>query len=730
MAGKSKGTNRIEKFKATYFAECAERIVAIENTLDGLKAGGDDPVELLNEMFRAVHSIKGGASAFGFENIVSLSHIFEAVLDALRNQNFDLNDDILDTLYFAEDALNNVVEATESGAGPNREELKTITGKLDELLSTGGAGTKPATSQTVQPETTDRDKSDIKEERSKPESAGERTVLIRFIPNDDFFRTANDPILIFRELRELGPLVVEPDVNNLPALSNLNPDLSYLGWTLKLTTAEPLDLVREAFEFVEDDCLLDITEPAEEQDIASEQPTKEGAPDAISTSMADQKSQEPVKADKVDGARSKGAGKANLPMPQASIRVELDRVDKLVNMVGELVITQSVVEQQMLEAELDNDATAHGIETLSVHMRELQEDIMAIRMQPVKSIFARVPRLIREISRSLGKNVRLTTVGETTEVDKSIIESLNDPITHLIRNAIDHGIEPPEDRKRLGKPEEATITISAGHRNGRIAIQVSDDGRGIDCDKVLAKAIEKGIVDRRANLTREEIYDLIFAPGFSTVEQVSDVSGRGVGMDVVRRGIQDIGGRIVVQSEPGKGTSFLMSLPLTLAVMDGLIVTVAGEKFVLPMTCTIESARPTKSDLSAIADSQLLVKFRGQFVPLLFLHQLFNIPGAIKDPDKALVVFCETDIGAVIGIVVDQLIEQRQVVIKSLEENYHAVDGVSAATILGDGRVALILEVNGLHEMYKKSDVRRYRHRPRDGAHLTQAQPGGEELQP
>jgi two-component system chemotaxis sensor kinase CheA len=312
-----------------------------------------------------------------------------------------------------------------------------------------------------------------------------------------------------------------------------------------------------------------------------------------------------------------------------------------------------------------------------------------------------MPRLVRESARDLGKRVRLITVGEATEIDNTVVERLADPLTHMIRNAVDHGVEPPAERRAASKPEEATISLTAAHRSGRITIEVSDDGRGIDRDKVYRRAVERGLIDKGAALADDEILDLIFLPGFSTAEAVTDLSGRGVGMDVVRRNIGQIGGRVIIDSQPGVGTRFLISLPLTLAVMDGMIVSVGNERYVLPLGCILESIRPLPDQVSTIAGAELLVRFRDEYVPLLFLHRLFGVTGACDDPCKGLVVFVETDTGSVIGIVVDNLLGERQVVIKSMEENFRRIEGASAATILGDGQVALILEVNGIHGMYR-----------------------------
>ncbi|MTI08859.1 chemotaxis protein CheA [Rhodospirillaceae bacterium RKSG073] len=405
----------------------------------------------------------------------------------------------------------------------------------------------------------------------------------------------------------------------------------------------------------------------------------------------------PTEAKKAPAAKpASGGGAAKI----SSIRVDLDRVDRLVNMVGELVITQAMLQQQSSGMPIEYaQMMKQGFDDLAMHTRELQDSVMAIRMQPVKSVFARMPRLVRELSGKLGKKVDLVTSGENTEVDKTVVELLADPLTHMIRNSLDHGIETEDERLEVGKTPRATVHLSAEHRGGRIQIDIADDGRGINRERVLGKAIEKGLVPENHQLSPEEVDELIFMPGFSTAEEVTDVSGRGVGMDVVRRNISNLGGRISVSSVPGKGTKFNMSLPLTLAVLDGMVTAVADEKYVIPLTAIVESIRPEKEDIHRLATGGEVVFVRGEYIRLIYLHDVFGIKGASEDPSKALVVLVELDGGGHAGIVVDDLLGQQQVVIKSLEDNYDPVPGVSAATILGNGLVALILDVDGLTEM-------------------------------
>ncbi len=684
MAKRTRKAGKLDKFKNTYFTECSERLADVESVLGEIKKNGLGDDEQYHELFRSIHSIKGGAGAFGFDNISLLTHSYENVLGALRNHDFEATGEVVDLLIEAADKLAEIVDFYREGKKSKPNAGEEIIGKLDSLLG----------------------EDDTVQQIADPDLEAEfRDVFIRFFPDEKLFESANDPLFIIRELQTYGDLKIEIYADNLPSIENINPEISYLGWDFVLQTDRSEADIRQAFEFVEDVCELEISDvPLEpiEPAAAVDGPDKSDQPETIVDTGMDGK---PSPAPEPKSTA--------LVQPSALIRVELDRVDKLVNMVGELVITQAVLEQNIDASQYQDESTVRNLGVLSSHMREIQENVMEIRMQPVQSVFARMPRLVREISRSLGKKVKLVTSGEATEVDKTIIEHLTDPLTHMIRNAIDHGIESPEERASLGKPEEAIVFLSASHRSGQIAIEVTDDGRGIDTEKVFQRAVEREIIAPDADMPDEAICDLIFMPGFSTAAEITDVSGRGVGMDVVRRITQEIGGRVIVDSTKGKGSRFIMSLPLTLAVMDGMIVEVGEERFVMPLGCIIESIRPTQADISEIANKEKLARFRDDYVPLVFLSKLFDIRDGVDDPCQGLIVFVETDIGNVIGVVVDDLLEERQVVIKSLEENFMPVDGVSAATILGNGRVALILEVNGLHDMYRKHGKPALPHRPR-----------------
>ncbi len=462
-----------------------------------------------------------------------------------------------------------------------------------------------------------------------PPAAEPARYRVRFLPRSGLFRSANEPLLIIRQLMRVGRVQVEADLSRLPSLGDMDPEEAYLAWTLHVETAQPCAAIEEAFEFVEDDCDLMI----EALDVGAGQGVTDTPAPVIATNAH-----------------------TTAPPPSPSIRVDVDKVDRLVNLVGELVINQAMLAQ--LGSRLPPEMCAgllNGLDTMSQHLRELQEGVMAIRAQPVKSVFSRMPRLVREVSAHLGKDVHLAISGEGTEIDKTVIEQLADPLTHLLRNALDHGIELPDVRMAQGKPRQGTIFLSAEHRGGRIVIEVADDGQGIPRAKVLAKAQERGLVAKDATLTDEEIDHLIFLPGFSTADKVSDVSGRGVGLDVVTRNIQTLAGRIGVDSREGKGSRFQLSLPLTLAILDGMAVAVGAECYIVPLTNIMESLRPKPASIHPVTGQGDVLAIRGEYVPLVYLHRRFCVPDAVTDPCKGIVVIVESEGANRIGLVVDDL---------------------------------------------------------------------------
>ncbi|WP_156899267.1 chemotaxis protein CheA [Pleomorphomonas koreensis] len=671
------GSDELAQFRKTFFEECTELLADLEERLGALAAFSGD-IESLNAIFRAVHSVKAGAGAFGYSVLVGFAHRFEALLDRLRDGKAELDERTLAALVAAADVFSALVDLARQGESPADDFGADVAEELAALLD-GDGPARPAARAAAE----------------APEAPAERIYRIVFRPNAELFRHANEPLYLIRELKALGTLTVDCDLTRLPSFEALNVDDAYLSWTMTLRAECRPATVAEVFEFVDDECELTIEEiaatPAVQAEAAAVTPA---APAARATPTP-----APAAAARTSGAT---AGKS---AAMSSIRVDLARVDRLVNMVGELVIAQAMLAQQFVEShDRDDSAGLQGFEHLAGLTRELQECVMAIRMQPLKSVFSRMPRLVRDVSHKTGKEVRLEMAGEQTEVDKTVIEELADPLTHMIRNAVDHGIEDTAARLAAGKPAEGVIRLSAQHAGSNILIHVEDDGAGLDRDRLLAKAIEKGIVPAGVKLSGEEIDELIFAPGFSTAAAVTDVSGRGVGMDVVRRNIMALGGRVQVVSTLGRGTRFTLVIPLTLAVLDGMVVAVGWEKYILPLTSIVESFRPDRGQIRSVPGGGEVASIRGEFVRLIHLARLFGVHEAVDDPSQGLVVLIELANGSKLGIVVDELIGQQQVVIKSLQDNHDPVPGISGATILGNGRVALIVDIEELTRLNDRSD--------------------------
>ena len=735
----------LAQFKQTFFSECEELLGDLEGHLMALQSGEGDN-NTLNAVFRAIHSIKGGAGAFGFDRLVAFAHIFETVLDLMRDGRLEPTPDSVLLVLHCADILSDLVKAAQNGtelpADHENEGRKSLIdlaasigvdadphaadaalAALDAQLAGGGgldAEPEPAPAAAPEPEP------EAPAAPAAPAKAPLLKYLVKFTPRDALYQRANEPLILIRELRELGGFLAKADADAVPALDQIQPEGAYIKWEFEIETDRGEQAIKDVFEFVLDDCELSITclnppaaaaKPAEPEAVAK--PAAEAAPKAaaapVAAPAAAPKAEAPKpaatapKAEAGAGPGAAGGGGAGGETKAArSIRVDLDRVDKLVNMVGELVITHAMIAQQTEHLHADqHPELANGLAELSHHIRDLQESVMAMRAQPVKSVFARLPRLVRELAMMTNKKIRLDMSGENTEIDKTVIEQLGDPLTHMIRNSCDHGIESPEDRSAAGKPAEGVIHVSADQRGGRIVIEITDDGRGINREKVMKKAIEKKLVAPDAVLSNEEIDNLIFLPGFSTADTVSNISGRGVGMDVVRQNIQSLGGRVHIQSRPGQGSSFILTLPLTLAVLDGMVLKVGVQSYILPLANIVESLRPEPDQINIVANQSELLRIRGEYVPLVYLHRIFKVPNGIDDTTKALVIIVELEDSSKMGLVVDEIIGQQQVVIKSLEENFDPIRGVGAATILGNGRVSLILDVAGIKHIAEREGQQR-----------------------
>lgn len=738
-----------EAIKATFFQECDELLADLEAKLMLLEQGQTD-LETINAVFRAVHSVKGGAGAFGLEALVRFAHVFETLMDELRAGRKPCDAITIKTLLRASDVLADHIQAAQGLIPPVDEARSAALVAEMQVLTHGGEapveveededdfGFTPMAFDMALDEPAPLPIADLGADAS---SVGWRIV---FKPMGRMYVNANETSLLLRELGRLGPVTVVVDDSETPTLDALSIEDGCLTWTVDLAAAVDEAAVREVFDFVESDCDLTITslgaggateigafddEPAavmpasDDLDIAAllakasgaaAEPAAEVVPFAplelepTPAPIAAALAVEPVAAS-VAAPVAATPAPASAPVAPApvTIRVDLDRVDRLINVVGELVIQQAMLSQRVLESGLARSSgIALGLEDLELLTREIQDSVMAIRAQPVKSVFQRMPRLVREVADMVSKQVRLVTAGEDTEVDKTVVERLAEPITHMLRNAIDHGLETPEERVAAGKPAEGTVRLAALHRSGRIVIEISDDGRGINRERVKKIAVDKGLIAADAPLTDEQIDNLIFAPGFSTAAVVSDISGRGVGMDVVKRSIQALGGRISISSVPGKGSTFTLSLPLTLAVLDGMVVAAAEQTLIAPLPAIVESLTPQAVDLHFVGGVDPVIRFRDRFLPLIDVALIMGFREQPMNPTEGVAVVVETEGGQQAALLFDAIQGQRQVVIKSLETNYQQVEGVAAATILGDGRVALILDVDVLVTDMRRKSVR------------------------
>lgn len=639
-------SDKIERFKTMFLDECDEHVRTLERTLSAMRSGARSQ-ELVDDAFRAIHSVKGGAGMFAFDRIVPFAHIFETALEQVRVGEIKVSDEFIIVALRATDCLADLVLAAGSNADLAPGYESTAQAALARLV-----GLTPQ---------------DAPQMRSAPEENKETAsglvecFDISFQPLAHLFRRANEPLSIVRQLQRLGRLKVTADMSRLPPLAQLQPLDAYLGWHFELETDKGESAIRDVFQFVEGDCDLTI----------ARQMVEVTAPVAV----AEQKP-----------SLNESA--------VTTIRVEVDRIDRLVNLAGEIAISEALVAQQIDQTlSYVNPRLFQELSQLLIHTQNLQDSIMAIRAQPIRTIFERMPRLVRELSDLTKKKLILRLSGENTEIDKTVIEQLSDPIMHMIRNAADHGIEEAEERKAAGKPDEGAIHLKAEQRGSRIIIEISDDGRGIDREKVRQKAIAKNLVSADAVLGIEDIDNLVFMPGFSTADAVTNISGRGVGMDVVRRNIQKLGGRVTLRSEPGRGSTVVLTLPLTLAVLEGMIVRSGAESYVIPISNIIECRASWQKDAGQVPGSGDVLNVRGSYVSLVHLGRIFKSATTASD-EHSVAIVAEVEGGRRVALVVDEIIGQQQVVIKSITDNLDPVAGIAGATILGDGRVALILDVS------------------------------------
>lgn len=635
------------EIRAAFFVECEELLEALQDGLSGIGDGNGDE-EMINICFRAVHSIKGGAGAFGLDELVRFAHLYEAALDDIRAGRLTPGHDAALLFRRAADMLSDIVRNAREGRATDAAVMEPVLAELETLCTTDTAQSPPSRPAPA----------------PLPPAQDIAVFDIAFHPERDLFLSGNEPLFLLLALQELGPARISCDPGNLPDLAGLDPEAACIGWTIRLETPHGRDKIEEIFDFVEGLCRLTITRLPPEDTAPPPLPTVKTPPE-----------------------------KAPQPITfKPTIRVEVDRIERLANLVGELVINQAMLSQSAGAEGIASDTPLmQGLDDFLQLTRDIQDCVMTIRAQPVKPLFRRMDRIVREAAASLGKRVQFVTGGETTEVDRTIIEKLADPLTHMIRNAVDHGLETAPERLAAGKPEEGRITLIAAHRSGRVVIEISDDGAGIDRRKVRAIAEAKGLVAPDQPLSDHETDALLFLPGFSTRAKASHLSGRGVGMDVVFRSIRDLGGRIVISSRPGRGTRFSISLPLTLAILDGMVVEAAGETLVVPLGPIVETLMIRRENLRALGQGSRVLRIRDRFVPLIDLGAALGFGGPHGECHGSVALLIAPEDGQAFALRVDAIHEQRQVVIKGLQECYGPVPGIAAATILGDGRVALIL---------------------------------------
>lgn len=657
----------MSKFLDTFFEESAEGLDAMESGLLNIQDGAADK-EIINTIFRAAHSIKGGSATFGLNNVAEFTHHVESLLDEMRAGKRAVTSSAVDVLLDTVDCLRAMFAATKGGEVPDPTRAKSLSERMEQMLglpNKAGSEISAVSLKNVS--------NDLKN----------RTWRISFRPHANLYRTGNDPVRILRELVSIGEYKVVCDTSQLPRFGDAQPEECALAWNIELKGDLTENKIRDIFEWVDGDCdlVIDCQERgcSVEAEIVKAESKIPDSRQRVKSQTQNSKNQE-----------SKSVGEAT------SIRVAIDKVDALINMVGELVITQSMLGQIGKDFDASRiENLMRGLAQLERNTRELQESVMRIRMMPINFAFQRFPRMVHDLSQKLNKKIDLRLSGEQTELDKTVMERISDPLVHLVRNAVDHGIEMPEARRAVGKSEVGVVNLNAYHQGGNIVIEIKDDGAGLPREKIISKARKQGLIGVDEIPEDSKVLDLIFMAGFSTAEQISDVSGRGVGMDVVRKNIKALSGSVEVKSEQGKGSTFTIRLPLTLAILDGQLISIGDHIYIVPLVSIVETLQMKKDAINAIAGRAELYRLRDEYIPVVRLYDHFGLDPRQKDLVGGLLVVVEGE-GKRVGLFVDDLLNQQQVVIKSLETNFKRVTGVSGATILGDGTVALILDVAGI----------------------------------
>lgn len=686
----------LSAFRETFFVEAAEHLDAMEAALLQLDSAHDDR-ELLNTIFRAAHTIKGGSGTFGMQAVAQFTHVVENLLDRLREGGLVVTEHLIELLFSSLDIMQGLIAAERDGSAPP-ENLDSVLAALEKIHTPA----KSSTANSSEPQNLSS--------ASSPADTGQ-LFEIEFHPSIDFFRSGQDPLLLVRELSELGE--IEQSVlssQSLPELGMLDPEECHVGWKLQVRTDAGRAAIEDIFAFVDQNSRLKIqiversspatspaTSPAsnpmsnnagDRSTVANSGPVKGGektaeptgvlvAPSVSSTSAAIEK---------------KPANRSGANSDNETVRVDRRRLDELINQIGELVIGVSMVEREVIAVNHGNESSA--MMQLGKIVRDLQELSLSLRMVPIGATFQKMARVVHDISRKLGKQIDFVTEGDDTELDKSVVDKIGDPLIHMVRNAADHGIELPEVRVAAGKSPSGRVTLRAFQQGGNIFIELTDDGRGLNRQAILSKAVERGIIAHGETLSDNDICNLIFQPGFSTAKEITDISGRGVGMDVVRRNVEELQGSVQVRSTEGEGSTMTVRLPLTLAILDGLLIQVRSEVYVIPLLSVVESISLEPSEIRMLVSAGEVIMLRGEIIPVISLCTLLQGEPA-SDNQKRLLVIVE-DQGRRLALIVDELLGQQQVVIKNLEANFRKVPGVAGATILGDGCVALILDICGI----------------------------------
>ncbi len=701
----------MEQHIAAYREEAIELLTELESSLLELEDTPDDH-DLISRVFRAMHTIKGSGAMFGFDAIAAFTHEVETVFDLVRNGKMKVTQELLNLTLQSRDHISALLDASSGLGEADSSEGEAIIAGLRILARPEG----DAKSQTALPAPT--------VEAAKPQEAGLQTWRIRFEPNRELLLCGSNPLSLLNELRDLGTCQITAQFNNVPTLESLVAEHCYLSWDMVLSTSRGESAIRDVFIFVEDDCRITV-KLIDDAGKADDDVRKLGeilidrgdlSADLLQTVLQQQRplgellvasgavTQEKVESALVEQQHVKTTRQERTAAPEAaaSIRVPAERLDQLVNLVGEMVTVQARLTQVANKmGEAGFVAIAEEVERLT---NELRDTALNIRMLPIGSTFSKFKRLVRDLSMELGKEIEMETFGAETEIDKTVIEKLNDPLVHIIRNSIDHGIEKPDKRVAAGKPRTGTIRMGAEHAGDSVLITIYDDGGGINRDTIHKKAIELGMVSPTAELTDQEVYSYIFAPGFSLAAKVTSVSGRGVGMDVVKRGIEGLRGTIVVDSELGVGTTITLKIPLTLAIIESLLVKIGDSHFVLPLAAIEECVELSRQDI-VTSHGRNVANVRGHLTPYICLREQFGVPGERPEIEQIVIVAVH---GTRIGFVVDFVVGEHQTVIKPLGVLYQDIKGISGATILGDGSVALILSPGDLAKMAETSEHEHY----------------------